>query len=311
MIYPEFLSPFVFSPKIPIRWYGVMYIVGIISACLILYYSQKKGWITFHETKDESGKETNEGGIFDMVFYGALGAIIGARLGYFIFYSPLTFFKPWEILGINLDNGFTFTGFAGMSFHGGFIGMFIAIYIFTKKYKYDFYSMADCVPLVASVCLFFGRIGNFMNAELYGRITDSAFGMRFPMYEAVQGYEKWIELFPALRPYTEPRYPSQLYEAILEGVVLAIVSYILSVLSEKHKSIRPGTRLWVWIMLYGLFRTLIEQFFREVTEWQIGSITAGAIYSMPMAILGAVMLIYTYSKKTDTSKKVTQVKRKK
>lgn len=300
MTYPEFFSPFVFSPKIPIRWYGLMYIVGIISSCLILYYSQKKGWIKFHKTKDKDGKEINEGGIFDMVFYGALGAIIGARIGYFVFYSPETFFKPWEILGINLDNGFNFTGFAGMSFHGGFIGMFIAIYVFTKKYKYDFYSMADCVPLVASVCLFFGRIGNFMNAELYGRITSSIFAMRFPMYDMVGGYEKWIELFPALRPYTEPRHPSQLYEALLEGLVLAIVSYILSVLSEKHKSIRPGTKVWVWITLYGLFRTIIEEFAREITEWETGYITSGSVYSIPMVILGVSMLIYIYTRKSDT-----------
>ncbi|WP_295162890.1 prolipoprotein diacylglyceryl transferase [uncultured Brachyspira sp.] len=298
MMYPEIFTPFVFPPSIPIlgavRWYGLMYIAGIISSCIIIYFIQKRGWIKFN---------TNEknGGMYDLVFYAAVGAIAGARIGYFIFYSPKSFLTPWEILGINLDNGFSFYGFAGMSFHGGFIGMFTSLFIFSKKYKYDFYILADNLTLPASICLFFGRIGNFMNAELYGRITDSVFSMKFPLYDAAGGYEKWALMYPAIRPYTEPRYPSQIYEALLEGLVLALVSYLIGCLSEKNKKIRRGTRLWVWIMLYGLFRTLIEQFIRDVTEWTLGSVTAGALYSIFMVIIGAFMLIYTYAKKDNGS----------
>ena len=136
-----------------------------------------------------------------------------------------------------------------------------------------------------------------MNAELYGRVTDSFLGMKFPLYDAVGGYERWASMFEAIRPYTEPRHPSQLYEAFLEGLVLALISFLIGYLSEKNKKIRPGTRLWVWILLYGLFRTLIEQFARDITEWTIGPITAGAIYSVPMVIIGAVMLIYIYTRK--------------
>ena len=301
MKYPEFFTPFVFPQDIPIlgaiRWYGLMYIVGIILSCLILSHLQKKGWIKFNNSKD--------GGAYDMVFYAAVGAIIGARVGYFLFYSPSSFLRPWEILGFNLDNGITFLGFAGMSFHGGLVGMAIAVYVFSRKYKYDFLTMADHATLPSSLALFFGRIGNFMNAELYGRITDSSFGMIFPNYEAVGGYEKWKELIPAIRPYTELRYPSQLYEAFLEGIVLALVSYIILALSQKNKNIRKGTRVFVWIFLYGLFRAVIEQFFRDVTEWTIGPITSGAIYSMIMMIVSLIMLIYIYTKKradTKTSK---------
>ncbi|MBW5390354.1 prolipoprotein diacylglyceryl transferase [Brachyspira hampsonii] len=298
MTYPEFFTPYVFPPNIPIlgavRWYGLMYIVGILVSCIILYFVQKRGWIKLNLNE-------KNGGIYDMVFYAAVGAIVGARIGYFLFYSPQSFLTPWEIIGINLDNGFSFTGFAGMSFHGGLIGMFIAEFIFSKRYKYDFYTIADNATLPSSFCLFFGRIGNFMNAELYGRVTDSFLGMKFPLYDAVGGYERWVAMFPAIRPYTEPRHPSQLYEAFLEGLVLAFVSFLIAYLSEKNKKIRPGTRLWVWILLYGLFRTLIEQFARDITEWTLGPITAGAIYSIVMFIIALIMLIYIYSKKDNNT----------
>ncbi|PTY39498.1 prolipoprotein diacylglyceryl transferase [Brachyspira hampsonii] len=298
MTYPEFFTPYVFPPNIPIlgavRWYGLMYIVGILVSCIILYFVQKRGWIKLNLNE-------KNGGIYDMVFYAAVGAIVGARIGYFLFYSPQSFLTPWEIIGINLDNGFSFTGFAGMSFHGGLIGMFIAEFIFSKRYKYDFYTIADNATLPSSFCLFFGRIGNFMNAELYGRVTDSFLGMKFPLYDAVGGYERWASMFPAIRPYTEPRHPSQLYEAFLEGLVLAFVSFLIAYLSEKNKKIRPGTRLWVWILLYGLFRTLIEQFARDITEWTLGPITAGAIYSIVMFIIALIMLIYIYTKKDNNT----------
>lgn len=296
MKYPEFFTPFVFPENIPllgaIRWYGLMYIVGIAVSCLILNHLEKKGWIKFNNSK--------EGGAYDMVFYAAVGAIVGARIGYFLLYSPSSFLRPWEILGFNLDNGITFLGFAGMSFHGGLIGMIIGGYIFSKKYKYEFLTIADHATLPSSFALLFGRIGNFMNAELYGRVTDSPLGMIFPNYDAVGGYENWKAMIPAIRPYTELRYPSQLYEAFLEGIVLALVSYIILALSQKNKNIRKGTRLFVWIFLYGLFRAVIEQFFRDVTEWTIGHITSGAIYSMIMMVVSLIMLIYIYTKNPNT-----------
>lgn len=297
MTYPEFLSPYVFGPLLPIRWYGLMYIVGIICSIAILTYQEKKGLIVLKNKKikkDKQGKEVGEGGPMDMVFYGTIGAIVGARIGYFLFYSPSSFLRPWEIMGIDLNNGFHFYGFAGMSFHGGFIGLFIALVIFSKKYHYNFYDIADNIVLPASVCLFFGRIGNFLNAELYGRITNSVFGMRFPMYDAVGGYETWKEMIPAIRPYTDLRHPSQLYEAFLEGIVLAVISFILT--KSKNPNIRSGTRSWLWIMLYGLFRTLVE-FVREISEWNVGFITAGMLYSIPMIIIGLSGLIYIYTRK--------------
>lgn len=295
MKYPEFLTPFVFPRGIPllsfIRWYGLMYIIGILLSCVILYYVNKKGYIKYNE--DSKGN----GGINDMVFYAAIGAIIGGRIGYFLFYSPYTFLTPWEIFGFYFNNRIQFIGFSGMSFHGGFVGMVISLYLFSKKFNYKFYDIADHITLPASVALFFGRIGNFMNSELYGRVTNSFIAIKFPLYDSVGGYDAWLQMFPAIRPYTVPRHPSQLYEAFLEGIVLASVSYIIMILAHKNKNIRPGTRLWVWVILYGLFRVLIEQFAREVTEWNIGIITSGSIYSSFMIILGTIMLIHIYKKK--------------
>ena len=300
MKYPEFLTPFVFPRDIPIlgsiRWYGLMYIVGILLGCFILQFVKQKGYITFKE--DSKGN----GGVNDMVFYAAVGGIVGGRIGYFLFYSPMTFLKPWEILGFYFDHGIKFIGFSGMSFHGGFIGMVISLIIFSKKFHYRVYDIGDHITLPASVALFFGRIGNFMNAELYGRVTDSFIGMQFPLYDSVGGYEAWVSMFPAIRPYTEARHPSQLYEAFLEGFVLALVSYIIMILSQKNKNIKPGTRLFVWIILYGIFRAFIEQFARDVTEWNIGVITSGAIYSLCMVLVGSIMLINLYRKRGSEKK---------
>ncbi len=294
MTYPSFLSPFVFSPSIPIRWYGLMYIVGIFSSYMILKWSQEKGYLVLVTRKDKNGNKTENGGIFDMLFYGALSAIVGARIGFFIFYSPQTLLTPWEILGLSFGvNGVQFHGFAGMSAHGGMVGMIIGFVIFAKKYKYNFYMISDNATLPISVAIFFGRLGNFLNAELYGRVTDSFIGMRFPLYNAVGGYEMWNEIIPSLRPYTEPRHPSQLYEACLEGLVLAAVMYFLS----KNKKVLHGTRTWAWILLYGLFRTIVE-FVREISEWNVGILTAGMFYSIPMIIVGAIMLVRLYKNKS-------------
>lgn len=295
MKYPEFLTPFVFPRDIPllgsIRWYGLMYIVGILLGCIILYFVKQNGYIKYSE--DSKGN----GGVNDMVFYAAVGAIAGGRLGYFLFYSPITFLKPWEILGFYFNDGIKFIGFSGMSFHGGFLGMIVSLFIFSKKFNYSFYDIADHITLPASVALFFGRIGNFMNAELYGRVTNSFIGLQFPLYDSVGGYDVWVSMFPSIRPYTELRHPSQLYEAFLEGAVLALVSYFIMILAEKNKNIKKGTRLWVWVILYGVFRAFIEQFARDVTEWNIGIITSGTIYSIGMIVLGGTMLLTIYKKR--------------
>lgn len=236
------------------RWYGLMYILGFLAAFFIIRNQAKRRNLDI--TADMAS---------DMVFAIAMGVVLGGRLGYILFYDfawylahPLKIFAVWE---------------GGMSFHGGLLGsLAAAIYIF-RKMRLDFWQMADTVSLAGPVGLGLGRVGNFINGELYGRATDVPWGV----------------VFPGGGPL--PRHPSQLYEAFLEGVVLFCAVRFASGLKAP-----VGTAFWTFISGYGLFRFLVE-FFRE-PDRQIGflwgGITMGQLLSLPMFILGAVMIVAGY-----------------
>ncbi len=203
-----------------IRWYGVFYIVGFIIAYVFIrrHYSIKNVKLK---------KEEYETLLFNLM----LGVIIGGRLGYVLFYNfsyylqnPLHIFTVWQ---------------GGMSFHGGAIGVIVSGLIFSKKHNRNFYVLADPVMPLVSIGLFFGRMGNFINAELYGKPTSVPWGMIFPNSDG------------------KPRHPSQIYEALLEGILLFIITNFMF---RKIKN--PGIVFWSWIGLYGLFRFLVE-FVRE------------------------------------------------
>ncbi len=257
-----------------IRWYGVFYIIGLI----IGYIFIKKNF-KFRNIKLE--KENYETLIFNLM----LGVIIGGRIGYVFFYNISYYlWHPLEIiLPFNFSNGFVFTGFQGMSFHGGAIGVIIAGLLFCKKHKYNFYELADAVVPLISIALFLGRIGNFINAELWGRITTKPWGMIFP-----NGGDL-------------PRHPSQIYEAILEGLVLFVISYILFRKVKKY-----GLVFWTWIGLYGIFRFLIE-FVREPDEhlgFFFTNFTMGQILSSFMIITSIIanIIIFNRAENTDELK---------
>ncbi len=225
-----------------IRWYGLFYIVGFIIAYVFIrrHYAIRK---------IKLNKEEYETLLFNMM----LGVIIGGRLGYILFYhfsfylqNPLQIFKVWE---------------GGMSFHGGAVGVILAGLLFCKKYNRNFYVLADPVMPLVSIGLFFGRMGNFINAELYGKPTSVAWAMIFPNSDG------------------RPRHPSQIYEAILEGIVLFLITNYMFRRIKK-----PGIVFWSWIGLYGLFRFLVE-FVREPDAhlgyiW--GFMTTGQILSSIM-----------------------------
>lgn len=282
MKYPEWLSPFVFSPSIPFRWYGTMYMLGFLVGFFMFrrFILDKKMRLPIEE----------EGGLFDMMVYIVLGVVVGGRIGNFLLYSPSTFINaPWEVIGIHYDKAGNYSHFAlaGMSFHAGLIGTILGIWVFCKRYGYRFYPRADWIVVPAPLGLFFGRMGNFFNAELYGTRTDSIFGMRFPLYYKAGGYEKWIALAEHARPYTQPRHPSQLYEALLEGLLLFV---ILRWASKKRFA--HGTVFWMFIAGYGLFRFSVE-FVREPSiAWSYGWLTSGMIYSLPMFVFGMGMIVY-------------------
>ncbi|MDP8267926.1 MAG: prolipoprotein diacylglyceryl transferase [Candidatus Tenebribacter davisii] len=258
--FPEINPTIVKLGMFEIRWYGLFYIIGFLIAYIFVKrsYAQKNIIIK---------KENYETLLFNLM----LGVIIGARLGYIVFYNLSFYLKhPLHILAV-------WQG--GMSFHGGAIGVIIFGFLFCKKYKYNFYKLADPVAPFVSVALFLGRIGNFINGELWGRPTDLPWGMVFPS-DALQ----------------LPRHPSQLYEAFLEGILLFFITYIMF-----RKIKKPGIVFWSWIGLYGLFRTLVE--FVRQPDVQLGHLigfmTMGQILSFIMIISSLIGIFLILRVKKD------------
>jgi len=254
MVYPHIDPVFLRLGPLEFRWYGLMYICGFVAAYFIINAGVRRKGLPL--SKDD---------VADLIFTVAVGVIMGGRLGYILFYNlpyyisnPMKLFAVWE---------------GGMSFHGGLIGAVLASLYFLRKHKLRFYPLADIAFLAAPVGLGFGRIGNFINAELYGRVTDLPWGV----------------VFPGGGPL--PRHPSQLYEAVLEGPVMFLILYAIS-----RKVNREGVVVWSFIALYGLFRFLVENF-REPDEqigYLFGVISMGQLLSLPMLLLGAAMVAYRY-----------------
>ena len=241
---------------VKVYWYGVMYLLAFLSAYLLARYRIKSEvlWNTKH--------------VDDLIFYGALGAVLGGRLGYLMFYNwsvfisnPLTFF--------NFQNG-------GMSFHGGFLGVLLAMVIFNKKYQFTFFQTTDFIAPLIPLGLGFGRIGNYINGELWGRVTDSSWGILAPDQSGL-----W-----------EKRFPTQLYEAFLEGFVLFCILWLFS---NKKPQVMATSSLF--LIFYGIFRFIIE--FVRAPDSHIGYLafdwlTMGQSLSIPMILIGIYLLIKSY-----------------
>lgn len=232
--YPT-INPVLFSlGPLHIRWYGVMYVIGFSAAYnLVAYQAKKFGWAQMLRQLD------------DLNLALIIGIILGGRLGYVSFYNPAYYFAhPLEIPAI-------WSG--GMSFHGGCLGALFAGFWYCRRNDLNFWKAADLFVVTAPIGLFFGRVGNFINGELYGRVTEVPWGMVFP------------EGGPL------PRHPSQLYEAVLEGLVLFILLWTMKARPWR----KPDAPLWphgamlaLFLTLYGFFRFLVE-FVRE-PDPQIG-----------------------------------------
>ena len=239
-----------------IRWYALSYIAGLVLAWRILA----------RQTKSTTPPFTSQQ-LDQLLNYSMLGIILGGRLGYVLFYNPAYFFNnPIDIFKI-------WQG--GMSFHGGFLGVIFVIIYISRRQKIDLAIMSDRVASVAPIGLFFGRIANFVNGELYGRTTDHPIGI----------------IFPAGGPL--PRHPSQLYEAALEGLVLAIIMFLLV---RRGAYARPFFLTGVFGCFYGLSRFIIE-YAREPDE-HIGMLvefgglgfTMGQALSLPMILIGLYLI---------------------
>ena len=244
------IDPVILSLSIiDIRWYSLAYIAGFIIGSIIIKYLNKKLLNILSNKQIDS-----------FFIWSILGVIIGGRVGYVLFYqTSYLFTNPIYILKI-------WTG--GMSFHGGLIGIIISMYLFCKKNNIQFFYLSDLVSIVAPIGLFFGRIANFINNELYGKITNFSFAMIYPE----------IDL--------QPRHPSQLYEAFLEGIILFIILFTYFNKTKSDPTI--GKISGLFLILYSIFRILIE-FLRE-PDSHIGLIfniaTMGQILSIPLLIIG-------------------------
>lgn len=240
---------------LPLRWYALAYLAGFIG-----------GWrYALRLAEQDDNRYLKKTDIDDFVTWAVIGVILGGRTGYVLFYQahlymtdPLAIMRIWE---------------GGMSFHGGAAGVIAAMIAFAWKRKLPLLRLTDIVCAVVPIGLFFGRIANFINGELYGRITTAPWGIIFP------------------RGGPEPRHASQIYEALLEGLTLGLILFFMAQ-SENIRN-KPGLISGVFLTGYAIFRSFIE-FFRE-PDIQIGligdTITMGQLLCLPMA-LGGLLLIY-------------------
>lgn len=250
LTYPD-IKPYIIKiGPLQIRWYSMMYLIGFVSSYLLVKHQIRKKSLPI------DGKI-----IEDIYFYIVIGLILGARLGYVLVYNLSEYLKnPLEILAV---------WHGGMSFHGGLVGALVAGVIIARKRKLDYWLYSDLIIVTAPIGLGLGRIGNFINAELYGRVTDVPWAMVFPGGGNL------------------PRHPSQLYEAFFEGFILFVTLWF-----AKDRTMVKGRMTALFLILYGIFRFVME-FFRE-PDYQLGFIlsflTMGQILSVIMIIAGLIIM---------------------
>ena len=247
LVYPE-INPIAISlGPIQVHWYGLMYLLGFIGAWALAHWRAKHYKLAW--TSEQIG---------DLIFYSALGVIIGGRLGYMLFYNSYQFFtQPWIIF--KLWEG-------GMAFHGGLLGVAVALILFARKVKKPFFEVSDFLAPLVPLGLAAGRIGNFINGELWGRVTDVPWAMVFPHSDG------------------QPRHPSQLYEFGLEGIVLFVVLWLYA---AKPRPL--GRVSGMFLVGYAICRITAECF-REpdapigylLFDW----LTMGQLLSIPMLLIG-------------------------
>ncbi len=293
LIHPNFDPVAIHLGPLAVRWYGLMYLVAFISAIAIgrlrlrLPHVAAQGWTV----KD----------IDDMLFYGVLGTILGGRIGYVVFYKasyyfahPLDIFKVWE---------------GGMSFHGGFLGVTLAMVLFAFQRKRTWLQVTDFVAPMVPLGLAAGRLGNFINGELWGRVTDPAAPWAMLFQNSTNDDAIWLAKHPQFdaqynlseifsRYHMLPRHPSQLYEIALEGLVLFAVIYLFA---RKPRPVGAVSALF--LIGYGLARFTVE-FAREPDDY-LGLLalgfSMGQWLSLPMIAAGIVMMVWAYKRQKRVS----------
>lgn len=282
--YPNFdpiavsIGPFTLFDRsigpLDVHWYGVMYMLAFLAAWLLALYRSGKPHSPVNKVEVEN-----------LITYGALGVILGGRCGYVIFYNfdkwmsdPLWLFRIWE---------------GGMSFHGGLIGVLLAMYVYSTRIRVPYLALMDFVAPIVPLGLGFGRLGNFIGQELWGRITDVPWAMVFPK---------------AGDPAGVARHPSQLYQATLEGLVMFVVLFWFSAKPRPR-----GAVSGLFLILYSSFRSIVENYREpdaDIGFDLFGSITRGQLLSAPMMIAGVILLgnaYYSQRKKESAAKKAASM----
>lgn len=238
-----------------LRWYALMYLLAFAQFWMLARYRTRRP--EYQLNKDQ---------LSDLVFYGAMGVILGGRIGYVFFYSfsdlladPFMLFRVWE---------------GGMSFHGGFIGVLVSLWVFSKRLQWRYFKLMDFVAPLVPLGLGFGRIGNFINAELPGRVSDVSWAIIYPNVDQL------------------PRHPSALYQAFGEGVVLFTIVWLFALKNRPVMAVSG-----VFTLTYGLVRFTTE-FFRQ-PDPQLGYIafdwlTMGQILSLPLVLVGLFLILRSY-----------------
>jgi len=259
LAYPA-IDPVIFRiGPFEVRWYGFMYLLGFVAGFFVIR----------SELRRKGGPVPAEAA-GDLLFYLIVGLLIGARVGYALFYNLGTYLSaPWEIFAI---------WHGGMSFHGGLIGMVVSGWIFARSHKAPFLELSDIGALAAPIGLMLGRFGNFINGELFGRVTTLPWGI----------------VFPGGGPL--PRHPSQLYEAVLEGPVLFGILWWLRTRTRYH-----GDILAVFLVCYGIFRFVVE--FAREPDPQLGfvllGLTMGQVLCLAMIAAGFALAVFLRKRGAD------------
>jgi len=243
-----------------IRWYALAYVAGIV---LGFYYVN---WLDrLQAARHNAATYFSEKARDDLILYAVLGIVLGGRIGYILFYNlPYYFDHPTDVLKV-------WQG--GMSFHGGLLGIFVAYYLYAKRYGLQWLRLMDFFACAAPMGLFLGRVANFINGELYGRATTSPLGMVFPNSDGL------------------PRHPSQLYEAGLEGAVLFIVLWLVATRTRAFDKV--GVLGGVFMAGYGISRFIIE-FFRQPDAqlgFVLGPLSMGQLLCVPMVLIGIWLVL--------------------
>ncbi len=289
MIFPEFDPVLIQIGPLPIRWYALAYVAGILLGWRYAVMLARREALWTPGRPPVTGLQ-----IDDLVLWITLGVIGGGRLGYALFYRPDLFGQiftgsGWERLEILQ----LWTG--GMSFHGGLIGVAVALILFARSQKINPLSLGDLIAPVAPIGLFFGRIANFINGELWGRPTDGPFGVIFCNDAIRETYAR--VLYGACPAGEMPRHPSQLYEAGLEGLVLFAV-LVLAVWKGRLLA-KPGYVTGLFLFGYGLSRVALETV-REpdshMPDALQGVVTMGMLLSVPMMLIGAWLIWRAWSR---------------